>query len=374
MDGNTEFEAVVADDSHFVRTVVEDILEERDIHVVGAARNGREAVELVAEHRPDVVTMDVEMPEMDGLEAVERIMDETPTPILMLSAHTEENADVTFDALERGAVDVFSKPGGEVSTELSSHDERLAEAVSSVATADVARVEPSGSVGQSSIGTETPAGSASSSTQGTATTRTDVAEGDFVSRPTLVIAASTGGPSVVEAVLQDIPPEADFRVLIVQHMPSDFTDRFAERLDLNTDYDVREATDGDRIGGGEALVAPGGYHMDVSGYGNGRLRVKLTEDEPQHGVRPAADVTMRSAGETIDDPLVGVVLTGMGKDGAAGAEAMAAAGATIVVQDQESASVASMPRHAVQTGVTDITRRTPEIDDAILDSIRLDDE
>jgi len=372
MDADTEFDAVVADDSHFVRTVVEDILQDRNIDVVGTARNGREAVELVETHQPDVVTMDVEMPEMNGIEAVERIMTDNPTPILMLSAHTEENADVTFDALECGAVDVYTKPGGEVSTELSSHDERLAEAVASVATADVSGVDTGQSDGQSpsQSGTSTDTGTAGSTE--TAATPAVTGEGENIDNPTLVIAASTGGPSVVERVLQGIPLAADFRVLIVQHMPSDFTDRFAERLDVNTQYDVREATDGDRIGGGEALVAPGGYHMDVSGYGHGRLRVKLNEDEPKHGVRPAADVTMRSAAATIDDPMVGVVLTGMGTDGAAGVEAMAEAGATIVVQDQDSASVSSMPRHAIETGHVDATLPTAEIADAILEAIRVD--
>jgi two-component system chemotaxis response regulator CheB len=372
MDEDTEIQAVVADDSHFVRTVVEDILEDRAISVVDTARNGHEAVELVTKHHPDVVTMDVEMPEMNGIEAVEEIMAETPTPILMLSAHTEENAEVTFDALDRGAVDVFTKPGGEVSTELSSHDERLAEAVRSVATADVSKrrtSQPEGRTESSAPAETTPTEAPSSDTTEPST---PAASGRYIENPTLVIAASTGGPSVVERVLQGIPRDADFRVLIVQHMPADFTDRFAQRLEGSTDYDVHEATDGDRIGGGEAIVAPGGHHLEVSGYGRGRLRARLTEDEPLHGVRPAADVTMQSAAEVIDDPLVGVVLTGMGKDGAAGVEAMAKAGATIVVQDQESASVSSMPRNAIETGQVDVTAPITDIADHILDAITED--
>jgi two-component system chemotaxis response regulator CheB len=367
---DTELQAVVVDDSHFVRTVVADILDDRGITVVGTARNGHEAVELVETHRPDVVTMDVEMPEMNGIEAVEAIMAETPTPILMLSAHTKENADVTFDALDRGAVDVFTKPGGEVSTELSSHDERLAEAVTSVAAADVSQTHSRQSTTESRARHSQTAETVPAEPPGSATA---AAPSGYVTNPTLVIAASTGGPSVVERVLEGIPLEADFRVLVVQHMPSDFTDRFAARLDGSTAYDVREGSDGDRIGGGEALVAPGGYHMDVSGYGRGRLRVKLTETEPEHGVRPAADVTMRSAAAAVDDPLVGVVLTGMGKDGAAGVEAMAEAGATIVVQEEDSASVSSMPRNAIETGCVDATAPTEGLSEAVLDAIRIDE-
>ena len=354
MPGTDSIRAVIADDSHFVRTVVEGILEDHGIDVVATARDGKEAVELVCEHEPDVVTMDVEMPEMDGLEAVDRIMAERPTPILMLSAHTDENADVTFDALERGAVDVYTKPGGEVSTQLSGHDDRLADAVRSVANADV-----SGKTARTDA-----------ATSGTAEPSPIAEPAAAVDQPTLLVAASTGGPSVVERVLAEVPVDTDLRVLVVQHMPSDFTDRFAARLDENTEFSFSEATDGARIGGGEGVVAPGGYHMEVAGYAAGRLRIKLTEDDPEHGVRPAADVTMRTAAATIDDPMVGVVLTGMGKDGSEGVEALHRAGAHLVVQDEESASVSSMPRHAIETGVVDEIRPTDAIAEAILEALK----
>jgi len=340
--------AVIADDSHFMRSVIADILAEGGVEVVAQARNGHEAVAAVREHEPDVVTMDVEMPEMDGIEAVERIMAEQPTPVVMLSAHTDENADVTFQALDKGAVDFFTKPGGEVSMEMSRLEDQLVEMVTSVA------------------GT-TPGEETAAETTGTAAT-TEPAPGAYVEHPTLVVGSSTGGPKMVERVMSELPPNAGFRVLVVQHMPDGFTERFAARIDAGSEYDVREATDGDRIGAGEALVAPGGEHMVVSNYHGGRLRVKLTEDPPVNNVRPAADVTMNSAAEVIDDPLVGVVLTGMGEDGAAGIESIKAVGGTTLTQDEGTSAVFGMPQRAIETGDVDAVLPIGEMADGILDA------
>ncbi len=340
--------AVVADDSHFMQSVISDILEDGGIEVVGQARNGREAVEQVAKLDPDVVTMDVEMPEMNGIEAVDRIMDENPTPVLMLSAHTDENADVTFEALDKGAVDFFTKPGGEVSMEMSRLEDQLVEMVTSVAEADVT----AGAGETGAVETATP------------TTRT------YRDNPTLLIGSSTGGPQMVERVLSELPLEADFRVLVVQHMPDGFTDRFAKRLDARSDYDIREAGDGDRIGGGEGLVAPGGKHMVVSNYHGGRLRVKLNEDPPVNSVRPAVDITMSSGAEVIEDPLVGVILTGMGEDGAAGIKAVKAVGGQTIAQDEETSAVFGMPKRAIETGYVDSVLPIEDIPEGILDTAK----
>jgi len=348
--------AVVVDDSHFMRTMLADMLENGGISVVDTAVDGAEAVSAVLEHEPDVVTMDLQMPEVDGLEAVERIMAERPTPILMLSAHTADGADVTFEALETGAVDFFTKPGGEVSTRMSSKEDQLVRKVKAVAGADVGGGRSAGSTSRSA-GRPTAAG----------TTGDDYEEG-----ATVLIASSTGGPTVVERIVGALPRDADFRILIVQHMPDAFTGRFADRLDAASEYDVREATDGDRIGGGEALVAPGGSHLAVSGAGGGRLRIRLTEDPPEHGVRPAANVTMRSAAEAIDGPLVGVVLTGMGADGAEGARALKDAGGHVIAQDEASSAVFGMPKRAIELGSVDDVLPEDEIPDGILDATRLE--
>jgi len=341
---------VVVDDSPFMRGLIADLLTDAGVTVVGEAGDGAEALSVVAETRPDVVTMDVEMPGMGGLEAVERLMDETPTPVLMLSAHTAEGAEVTFEALDRGAVDFFSKPGGEVSTGVSRESDRLVEAVTSVADADL-------TAATRDRRERDPAGGASGSSGRASGSRPDAAgspggETADVDAPlTVVIGASTGGPNAVERVMAALPM-ADCRVLIVQHMPEAFTSRFADRLDEASAYDVREASDGTRIGAGEALVARGGSHTRVDSYRAGRLRVRLAEDGSQ-SVTPAADVTMRSAAEVIDDPLVGVVLTGMGADASAGIRAMADAGARTIAQSEDTCVIYGMPKRAVETGGVD---------------------
>ncbi len=350
MPGGTR--AVVADDSHFMRSVISDILEEGGIEVATEAKNGREAVEAVIAHEPDVVTMDVEMPEMNGIEATEKIMAEHPTPVLMLSAHTDENADVTFEALDKGAVDFFRKPGGEVSMEMSRLKDQLVDIVKSVAEVDV--------------GNQARSASPQTDEQ---TSRGGDESRSYVGDPTLVIGSSTGGPKMVEQVMAELPVAADFRVLIVQHMPEGFTGRFAERIDARSDYDVREATGGARLAGGEALVAAGDRHMEIKNYRNGRLRVKLTQDPPENSVRPAVDVTMRTAADVVDDPLVGVILTGMGGDGADGIVRLKDAGARTIAQDEATSAVYGMPKRAAETGCVDSVLPIDEIASGILDTI-----
>lgn len=339
---------LVVDDSHFMRTVITDILEEAGINVVAQASNGREAVKQVMEHDPDVVTMDVEMPEMNGIEAVEKIMNRHPVPIMMLSALTTEGADSTLDALENGAVDFFAKPSGTISTDLSAHGEALVETVQSVAASD-------------------PSAQQISSIESSRDTHDE----EYVEAPTLVIGASTGGPNVVESILEGLPREPDFRILVVQHMPDQFTGRFAKRLDANSAYSVREAEDGARIGGGEALIAKGDYHMVVSNYRSGRLRVKLEQSEPVHSVRPAIDVTMKSVAETITDPVTGVVLTGMGSDGSAGVKAIDRIDSQILAQDEATSAVFGIPGRAIETGCVDEVLPVEDLVDGILRTVRV---
>jgi len=353
---------VVVDDSPFMRGLIADLLTDAGVAVVGEAGDGAEALSVVAETAPDVVTMDVEMPGMGGLEAVERLMEETPTPVLMLSAHTDEGAEVTFEALERGAVDFFSKPGGEVSTGVSRESDRLVEAVRSVADADLAAATwDRGGSASASAGS---GGSASAGASASASAATTAPAAGLDEPLTVVIGASTGGPNAVERVMSALPM-ADCRIVIVQHMPEAFTPRFADRLDAASAYDVREASDGARIGAGEALVARGGSHTRIDSYRAGRLRVKLDEDDSQ-SVSPAADVTMRSAAEVVDDPLVGVVLTGMGSDAAEGIRAMADAGARTIAQSEDTCVIYGMPKRAVESGGVDEVHDLDDVAGAIV--------
>jgi two-component system chemotaxis response regulator CheB len=378
--------AVVADDSHFMRSVITDILTEGGIDVVATARDGREAVAAVDEHDPDVVTMDVEMPGMDGIQATERITADHPTPILMLSAHTDEDADVTFEALDSGAIDFFRKPGGEVSMEMSRLEDQLVETVRTVAAADpttaagVSTVQSAGSAATAAAGTGTEAdagtgagtapGTRGAEPAGTANTPSS-ATTEYLDDPTVVVGSSTGGPTVVETVLSDLPAAADLRVLVVQHMPEGFTGRFAERLDARSEYDIHEARDGARIDGGEAVIAAGDRHMEVNSFRNGRVGISLNRDPPVNNVRPAVDVTMKSAARTVDGPLAGVVLTGMGEDGAAGIRAIAGAGGTTIAQDEATSAVFGMPKRAIETGCVDGVAPVDDVATAILDTFEV---
>jgi len=345
--------AVVVDDSRFMRDLITDVLEGDGIDVVATAADGAKAVDAVRDHDPDVVTMDLEMPEVDGIEAVERIMADHPTPIVMLSAYTEENADVTFEALEKGAVDFVAKPGGEVSAGLSRQGPDIAETGRSVAGADLSARE-GGAAGSTA---SAPGGGATGTTAAASASATSAGATPAATADapiTAVVASSTGGPDAAEEVVAGLPGDADLRVLVVQHMPAGFTGRFAERLDDAAALDVREAADGDRIGAGEALVAPGDAHLEVSNYRRGRLRVSLAEEGAHgEGVVPAANVTMRSAAEAVDDELVGVVLTGMGSDGADGVAAVGRAGGRVVAQNEETAVIHGMPGRAIETGHVD---------------------
>ncbi len=337
---------VVVDDSRFMRGLIADILESGGVEVVGEAGDGREALSVVADTEPDVVTMDVEMPEMDGIEAVERLMADTPTPTLMLSAYTAEGAEETFEALDAGAVDFFAKPGGEVSMGVSRLEEQLVETVRSVARADLS----TGSRRRRTAAAAAASGAARSDAGGTGDAGPDVS---VEPNTTLIVGSSTGGPDAVERVLSALPGEADLRGVVVQHMPEAFTGRFAERLDAACDLSVSEAEDGMRIGRGELAVARGGHHLEVASARDGRLRLNVIDEERGQGVRPSVNVTMESAARVVDDPLVGVVLTGMGADGSDGVRALSRAGARVLAQDEDTCVVYGMPKRAAETGCVD---------------------
>ncbi|MFC7203979.1 chemotaxis response regulator protein-glutamate methylesterase [Haloferax namakaokahaiae] len=340
-DGTTR--AVVVDDSRFMRTLIRTLLEDSAVEVVAEAGNGSEAIEVVSEHQPDVVTMDIEMPEMNGLDAVEGIMERCPTPVLMLSAHAEEDADVTFEALDRGAVDFVTKPGGEVTSEMPRVKRELVEKLRSAAAVDLSKTR-----GRSRPSTTSRQRAKPASKPSKPTSADSLPEGS-----TLIVGASTGGPNVVERVLATLPADAGLRVLVIQHMPKGFTKRFSTRLDARCEYEVKEATDGERIGPGQIRVAPGGSHLLVTGDRAGQLRLALSDDDPLHGVKPAIDLTMASAAETVKKPLAGVLLTGMGRDGVDGMTRISRAGGYTVAQDEKTSAIFGMPKRAIEAGCVD---------------------
>jgi two-component system chemotaxis response regulator CheB len=190
----------------------------------------------------------------------------------------------------------------------------------------------------------------------------------FVEHPTIVIGASTGGPKILEGLLRALPGSLSPKILVVQHMPASFTNRLAARLDSFLPFDVTEASDGQRVRDGEVVVAKGGTHLRVASNVAGNLRLELSDDAPIHGVKPAIDVTMQTAAETVSDPLLGVTLTGMGKDGAAGIQAIKEAGGTTIAQDEATSPVFGMPQKAIETGCVDHVRAADDIPETICET------
>jgi two-component system chemotaxis response regulator CheB len=346
----------VVDDSSFVRAALARIIgADARFLLVGQAGDGPAAIELAARERPDVMTMDFQMPGMTGDEVVRRIVAAQGTPIVMLSAHTSSAAPATIAALAAGAVDVVMKPSGEVSLDLAKIGaellEKLAQAALAKPRARHGESEPPPS-SRSSIGLP-PASRPSFGPASIAPAAT--------SDRVIIVGASTGGPAALESLVVGLPTGCALAMVIVQHMSASLTPALAQRLDGLGRLRVREARDGDRPEPGVALVAPGDRHMVFVPGG----RLQLRDDPPMHGVRPAVDVTLKSAASTLGARAIGVVLTGMGRDGALGLAAIKAAGGRTIAQDQGSSVVYGMPRAAIELGVVDEVAPLAQIAPAI---------
>jgi len=337
---NAPIRVLVVDDSSFMRGAVARLLSaDRHFEVCGQARDGLDAVKLASELCPDVITMDFNMPGLNGAEATRRILAERPLPIVMLSAHTRDGAAETVDALAAGAVDFVEKPDGEVSANMSNVRDELIQKLLTAAGAKVLSAPPAGSASTRSA-SEPPV-----SRRAARSAVRHMPPGLRI----VVVASSTGGPSALVRVLPTLRLAEHAALLVVQHMPPAFTAALADQLSDRVGYAVREARAGDALEPGLALVAPGGKHLLVARSG----RLALSDAPPQHGVRPAADVTLKSAAQAYGARTVGVVLIGMGRDGATGLAAVKAAGGRTLAQDRGSCTVYGMPRAAVEMGVVD---------------------
>ena len=318
---------LVVDDSVFMRKIVSDMLEsDPRIKVCGNAKNGIEAIEKVKELKPDVVTMDVEMPRMDGLTALGHIMKECPVPVVMLSTLTQKGADATLTALSRGAIDYVQKPSGAVSLDVRKVQSILLEKVKAAAQSNPRTLIPKKKSAPAKPLRYTP----SSTTK------------------IIAIGTSTGGPASLAEIIPQFPADTP-PMLIVQHMPADFTARFAERLNDTSVIRVKEASAGDKLEPGLALLAPGDYHMTVGKDG----RVHMNKNPKIHGVRPAVDPMMTTASEVYKSKMIGVIMTGMGRDGATGIEVIKKNNGATIAQDEASCVVYGMPQEAYKTGCVD---------------------
>jgi two-component system, chemotaxis family, protein-glutamate methylesterase/glutaminase len=320
---------LIVDDSAFVRRAIERMLSESTmIRIVGTATNGEEAIRLACDRRPDVIVMDVNMPEIDGLQALESIMKRCPCPVLMMSTLTRAGATITIRALELGAVDFIDKSQAGTAMDIYRLGPQLRDKVLTVARADVAPAP-----------VEVPPRKEKPQPRSEAQPRR------AVSYDLIAIGASTGGPRALNEILPHLPGNLGVGLVIAQHMPPGFTATLAERLDERCALHVREAADGDPIESGAALIAPGGKQMQLERRG-GRLSVRIQESPPDRLHRPSVDVLFESVAETLGPRAIGVVLTGMGNDGATGLQAMRDAGARTVAESSETAVIFGMPRAA----------------------------
>ena len=359
---------LVVDDSAFMRRLISQILEASgEFQVVGTARNGFDALQKVHALDPALVTMDVDMPELDGLQALGYIMSESPRPVVMLSAATTRSGhDATLRALELGAVDFVRKPSGPISLDLERVSERLLGALRAAAQANVRgvrmlainRLPVRGTPARPavSIPTLSPAAEATPARRpapGTAATRV------------VVIASSTGGPRALAEVVPNLPRGLGAAVLVVQHMPAGFTKSLAQRLHALSKLPVSEAEAGEPVLTDRVYLAPGGRHMSVTG-SIGAATIALDDSAPIWGVRPSADPLFRSVADRFRADTVAVVLTGMGRDGAEGTRAIRAAGGRAVLQDRATSTIFGMPNAALQVAGADRIAGLGEIAPAIV--------
>jgi two-component system, chemotaxis family, protein-glutamate methylesterase/glutaminase len=334
---------LIVDDSLFMRAAITRALGQGPLEVVGHARDGSEALAQVARLAPDVITMDFNMPGMTGAETVRQVMQQRPTPVVMFSAHTRQGAKETFDALAAGAVDFVTKPAGEVSVDLSRIADELIKKL-------IAAAQSRPRVPAAAAAPAPPAVSRSSSSIPirTMTTTASISSPGLLPR-LCVIAISTGGPAALSELLPQLPADLRAAIIVVQHMPAGFTGALAERLDAASLVSVAEARAGDRPMPGSVLIAPGDRHLELDDRG----LVTLTDGPPVNGCRPAADVTMLSAARVYGRRALAIVMTGMGKDGAAGALAIKRASGRTLAQDQASSVIHGMPKAAVDAGGID---------------------
>lgn len=346
---------LVVDDSAFMRRVITDILSRtEEFRVVGTARDGHDALRKIHQLEPDLVTMDVEMPGLDGLSALGYIMSETPRPVVMLSAYTTEGGEATMRALDYGAVDFVAKPSGTISLNLDTVAGRLLDALRAAAAANLAvlpvqmrRTAPRPAAPPPSSSFALPVGPPLAAAPAPAPIARHRTIAEPCAETVVVVAASTGGPRALTEMLPRLRAPLGAAVLVVQHMPPRFTRTLAERLDGMAGLRVSEASEGDAVRADHVYVAPGDFHMRIVREGSA-VRIVLDQGPTLWGVRPAADHLFRSAAEVYGARAVGVVLTGMGRDGAEGLREIVEAGGAGIAQDRETSVIFGMPAAAAR--------------------------
>ena len=344
---------LIIDDSALIRKILTEVINSfSDMETIGAAPDPIAAREMIRQMNPDVLTLDVEMPKMDGLDFLERLMRLRPMPVVMISTLTEKGSDITFRALELGAVDYISKPKLDISSGMREYSDEIADKIRA-AMASKVKSSPSGT-------SEAPQKTA-------AAILPSVGNRLSSTEKLIIIGSSTGGTEALKDFLILLPPDCP-GILVAQHMPEAFTKSFAERLDKLCKISVKEAEDGERVLPGHAYIAPGHSHLLLKRSGANYM-TELSQSDPVNRHRPSVDVLFESAAKYAGKNVIGVILTGMGKDGAAGMLTMKNAGAYNFAQDEATCVVFGMPKEAIAMGGVDEVVPLPDMAKKVLGHI-----
>lgn len=360
---------VVDDSSFFRRRVSEIVARDPDLEVIGTAVNGAEAVKLVAELKPQVITMDIEMPVMDGITAVREIMAKNPTPILMFSSLTHDGAKATLDALEAGALDFLPKRFEDIATNKDDAILLLQQRIKALGRRrlykPISRPVPASSstIARSSTSVQQPLRTAKPATP--ASRASSVVRASGKKYKLLLIGTSTGGPVALQKILTKLPANYPHPILLIQHMPAAFTPAFAGRLNGLCKIEVKEAQSGDQLKPGTAYLAPGGMQMMLE-RGGAHGRLKVLSGSADMNYKPSVDITFASASKLSGRDTLAVVLTGMGADGREGARMLKSAGATIWAQDEASCVVYGMPQAVSAAGISSQSIALEDMAESIL--------
>jgi two-component system, chemotaxis family, protein-glutamate methylesterase/glutaminase len=342
---NKKFKVLVVDDSAFMRKVLETIFNaDEQLQVVGHAKDGREAVAMAESLKPDVITMDINMPHVDGLQATAEIMTTNPRPIVVVSSESKEGAASTLRSLELGAIEFVAKPSGAIDLDMQSVKEELLRKVRMAAKVRVVRTASRLASTIQKGGTAKPSAMAPASSRPASTSGLDQRF------PVVVIAASTGGPATVMRIAPGFTHDFPAAVILVQHMPATFTTQYAAQLAEFTEIRVKEAEANESLQPGTLYICPGGQHLRVTP--TGRIQLDGTSGRI-NGYLPNIDITMESVAAFAGPLSIGAVLTGMGNDGAIGAKAIKSAGGLVLAQDEATSVIFGMPAEAIKAGAVD---------------------
>ena len=359
-----KIKVLIVDDSALIRAILKEMIDQADdMEVIGTARDPLIARDKIRELNPDVITLDIEMPNMDGLEFLEKLMRLRPMPVLMISTLTEKGSAATLRALELGAVDFIAKPKVDIKNKLETYAAEITEKIRIVAQAKVRPLQGA-SLGKSLTNSLK---AKPTKVKPLKLGAKQIHEKD--KQKLIVIGASTGGTEAIKEILIDMPADCP-PILIVQHMPEGFTKSYAARLNSLCDITVAEAIQNERIVAGRAYLAPGGFHLSIA-RSNGYYACQISEDAAVNHHRPSVDVLFNSVAKIAKKNAIGIILTGMGKDGAAGLKVLHDLGCKTFAQDEASCVVFGMPKEAIARGAVDIIAPIHEMAESILDALTL---